>query len=93
MFSLKHTVREHSLAVNKEHSFEGEADYFIPDAESRKQRGRHSWIWRPLNLSILVGQVLLLVANTYGLTFTMKSAHRDSVSSKFNLYGTQSNSD
>lgn len=87
MSSLKYTVRGHSLAEDKEHSFEGEADYFIPDAESREQRGQRSWIWRPLNLSILIGQVLLLIVNAYGLTFTMKSVHRDSVSSKLNLYG------
>lgn len=75
-------MREYSRAEDKEHSFDGETDYFIPDAESPGKKRRHSSIWRLLKFSIWAGQVLLFVANIYGLTVIMKIVHRDSVSSK-----------
>jgi hypothetical protein len=69
---------------DKENSFESEADYFIPDAEKPGGRRRQGKIWKGIKLLTWVGQALQLAANIYGLTVTMRTVNRDSVSSKLN---------
>jgi hypothetical protein len=77
-------VGVYSRVDDKENSFESEADYFIPDAEKAGRRRRQGKIWKGIKLLIWVGQALLLAAHIYGLTVTMRTVNRDSVSSKLN---------
>lgn len=84
MSSPNDRVGEYSRVDDKEISLENEADYFIPDAEKASRRRRQGKIWNGFKLLIWVGQVLLLAANIYGLTVTMKILGRESVGSKLN---------
>jgi len=80
MSSPNDRVGEYSLVDNKENSFENDADYFVLDAENSGRRRGQCKIRKVFKLLIWVGQVLLLAANIYGFTVTMRAVNRDSVS-------------